>query len=98
MHIRFKQTGGFAGLTKTFETELEELSAADASELRSLVDASRWRETSIPPAPSFPDAFSYQLEISDAGENRRFFFHDGNAPESLKPLLDWISDRARHAK
>jgi hypothetical protein len=98
MRIHFTQTGGFAGLTKTFKTEVGSLPSEDASALTSLIEDSRWHDVSVVAAPSFPDAFEYELEMTDAKEVRHFFFHDGNVPESLQALVTWLSERADYAK
>jgi Emfourin len=89
------RSGGVAGARLSTTVESAELTAEDHQKLRSLVEASGLAAT--PPAygPRPPDRLQYHLSVDDDGRKIDLRLGEEEVPEALRPLLDWLTDRAR---
>ncbi len=96
MKIDFERSGGFMGRTVSLSLDLDELPADQAQALRLLIDnADFFNLPADSPDSPAPDAFSYTLTITDGERQHTIHADDIFAPESLRPLLDDLSVRAR---
>jgi hypothetical protein len=96
MKIDFERSGGFMGRTVSLSLDLDELPADQAETLRLLVDQSDFFNLPADsPVPSMPDSFSYTVTITDGARRHTVHTGDASAPESLRPLLNDLSARAR---
>jgi hypothetical protein len=87
MRINFSCSGGYANLQLNYHADTDELPEELAQELKSLVDRAGVFDFQPPPAPrSFPDAISYQLQVSEDGRSRSLSVNDATAGPLL-PLL-----------
>ena len=102
--IRFRQTGGFAGLVRGCELALEALAPKEREEcerllLRSgLMDAAAARPGSQVPGPDRDlarDLIEYEIEIESASGTRRFRFDDLDLTEKVAPLVAFFQKHAR---
>ncbi len=98
MFIRYTQTGGFAGLTKSLEIDTVDLPPSEAADVYKLVDESHWRELPLQSGRSFTDAQYYSVELRDDKDTRSFAFTDGSVPESFQGLLGWLRDHSVYEK
>lgn len=97
MKVRFRQTGGFAGLVRALEMDASALPAAEAaslSALRGLHDAGGLTQTSPTTARDFT---SYHVEIEDQGQTTRLSLTDQTIPECARPLLLFLRRNAKPA-
>ncbi len=92
MKIKFRQSGGYAGLTKGCEINTELLSAEEAQELKSLVDQSGILEAESKKSPNVADAFNYNLVIETIKKTYRLSFDEQSLPEEVIPLIDFLED------
>ena len=84
MKLRFRQSGGFAGLERGCEMSV----AALAPELRTLLD----HAMAEPAAKTVPpdggaDITQYSLSVDTPGSARELHFDDTTLPPALAPLL-----------
>lgn len=98
MKIRFRQTGGFAGLVKSAEIDTEQLPPAEAEQLASLVTQTHFFELPEPRATARPDEEQYTLAIESGGRSRELHLGRLSVPAQLKPLVDQLTKRAQYEK
>ena len=84
MKLRFRQSGGFAGLARGCEVAV----AALSPELRALLDHALAQPAAkpIPPAGG-ADITQYSLAVDTPGSARELRFDDTTLPPALAPLL-----------
>ncbi len=92
MKLRFRQSGGFAGLERGCEMSV----AALAPELRALLDHAMAQPAaqSVPPA-SAADITQYSLAVDTPGNARELRFDDTTLPPALAPLLAHLTAASR---
>ncbi|MBA3711810.1 MAG: hypothetical protein H0W76_05075 [Pyrinomonadaceae bacterium] len=104
MKITLKRSGGFAGLPSQQQTiviDAEELSAAEAKELKRLVKDARFFDQ--PPASTKAnrarDAYQYEVTVDDDQHHHTASVSDGAMPDDLEPLIRWLTGKlAAHLK
>lgn len=98
MHISFQRSGGFGGaaMDRSLELDTAHLPPAEARQVTSLL-AQAGPEVQQPrPATRGMgrDLFHYSLTIEDHGRQWTVEANDADLPEPLRPLIDWLLDRA----
>jgi hypothetical protein len=98
MKLRYRQSGGFAGITKGADLEIESLSPEEAALVRQTLP--RLRAAAQAPAPSFsqPDVGQIMVEISEGAETLRLVSGERNVPEEVKPLVELLAAKAQYLK
>ena len=88
MKLRFRSTGGFAGLERGCEMAV----AALAPELRALLDHALAQPAAKPVRnASATDAMHYVIAVDVPGNARELHFDDVTLPPALAPLLAHLS-------
>jgi hypothetical protein len=103
MKIRFRQSGGFAGLIHSCSIDTGELSLAQAAEIENLVKTSGvlaakipfWRKIVSWQRIVARDLFYYSISIESSEGTYRVEFDDSNVPEGSRPLLKYLKNHAR---
>ena len=100
MHIEFTRTGGFAGIRLTTSVNTQDLAAEQASTLDKLVsDAGFFKlPEQLQSESSARDRFQYALTISSGQQTHSITVNDAAAPESLRPLLNYLTTLAMVSK
>ena len=97
MKIQFTRSGGFAApaMKQSVTVDTNNLSEAEANELKSLVAQANLPALSgESEATSRPDEFHYRISIEDEGGSQSVRASDSSMPETLGPLIDWLSGKA----
>ena len=94
--IRFERSGGFTGLTIALDRK--SLNADLAEEIRSMMEQSG---IAALPAGSktarpVPDEFTYTLIYLTGEVERTLVLPESELPDSLRPLIRFLSWKARH--
>jgi hypothetical protein len=98
MRIQFEQTGGFMGRTVSVDLNLEELPVEQADQIRKLIDQADFINLGENlSSPSTPDAYSYRITVETDVLKHTVSVGDASAPDSLRPLIQELSQRARTA-
>jgi hypothetical protein len=100
LHVRYRRSGGIAGVDLVAHTLAEELSAEQAGIAADLLaDGPSAGEPENPAEapPAQPDQFSYELHLSDGENDRTYRWEDRQVPEHVRPLLAELGRRARPA-
>ena len=99
-YLWFERSGGFAGISTSVEIESESLLPDEVEELRQLIDQSGFLELSkndtIP--TELPDQFQYKITIEYEGEKRTVAFSESTVPDSFRPLINYLTQKARSKK
>jgi len=96
MHIDFTRSGGFAGMRLSCSVDTDHLSPEQATEVEKLIDNAGFFELpeKLVPEQPRPDRFEYRVNV-DAGEKQHSItVSDAVAPESLRPLLNYLTTLA----
>lgn len=96
IRITFERSGGFMGRTTRLILDVDTLPADQAETLRRLLDEvdflSLPENTVARPAP---DEFNYTITVEMDTMKHSVHTSDTSAPESLRPLLGELNQRAR---
>ncbi len=98
MKIKFRQTGGFAGLTKSANLEAEQLSENEAGMLRTWIEQANFWSMPNPSGRSLPDQEQYSITIEASGQSRTVRMGRSAVPTELKPLVDFLLAKATYDK
>jgi hypothetical protein len=96
MRIQFERSGGFMGRTVNLAVDLDDLPAGEAEALRRLVEQADFSGLNKDLAPTQArDDFQYRITVETEKGEHTVRVSDASAPESLRPLLEELSRRAR---
>jgi len=97
MRIDFQRTGGFAGLTLRKRLDSASLAPERLRELEQLLETSGFFDLphELHPAEPAADRFQYRLTVERGGRSHTVQAADAAAPDSLRPLLDWLTAASR---
>ena len=94
--IVFQRSGGFTGRTISITLNLDELPPDQAAALNGLLTKANFFNLPTDSAKRpVPDEFIYAITVETDQQNHTVRTSDTTAPESLRPLLDDLSLRAR---
>lgn len=95
MKVRFRQTGGFAGLARGCELDAAHLPRADADELARLL-ATAQLEAITPARPRGADRQQYDLVLEREGEPAvEVRFDDAALTDELAALVAFLRKRSK---
>jgi hypothetical protein len=98
MNIKFRQTGGFAGLTKAIEIDTTKIPPNEAEVLKLMLDRASFFEMSVPSPGAMPDREQYTLSVESEGRSRQLQLGASNLPAQLRELVDYLSKQAQYEK
>jgi hypothetical protein len=94
--INFKRTGGITGREINTEIDLNELPAGEMQQIMQLITETNFfniPQNLIPQA--VPDEHEYTITVDAGNTHHTIQTSDSTAPESLRPLLEKLSQLAR---
>jgi hypothetical protein len=100
LRITFERTGGFAGITISANVNADDLTAGEADELRRLIKEADFFNlpSAIAPHEPHPDRFQYEVTVQDDGRLHTVKVSEEVMPETLRPLIRWLSEKARQGR
>lgn len=96
MRVSFERTGGFAGIPMTTTVDAATLPPAEASQLRTLVEAANF--FALPPqlpSAAQPDRFQYQITVEEGDRQHTVTFGEAAMPGTLRPLVERLMEQTR---
>ena len=97
MKIRFRQSGGFAGLAKVAQVDSDGVPEGEAGRLKTMVDEALVE--AVPDAQqALPDEEQYHIEIEIATRRETILVARSSVPGRLRPLIDYLEARADYEK
>ena len=94
MKIRFRQTGGFGGLVLGCDLETSALPPAEAQELTRLVKQADLEKIHTRRNEKGRDLQIYEIAVENE-ITAKASFDDMSMPAHIRPLLDFLRQRAR---
>jgi hypothetical protein len=95
MKIKFRQSGGYAGLRMGCDLDTNLLPLEEAAELQSLVEGSGVAQSQSSRSENAADLINYEITIETKEGTRQIAFDDLTLPESIIPLLDYLQSHAK---
>jgi hypothetical protein len=98
LRVRVERSGGFAGITRVWSVDTDDLEPDAAAALHGLVDAAQDAgPTSQAPSPGapgappdVPDAFGYQVTVARDHQTWGVTVREDQATEPLRTLIDHV--------
>ena len=97
MKIRFRQSGGFAGLVKVAEVDSEFVSRDEVVQLEAMVGEALSEAVSAP-GPGLPDEEQYFIEIELGQRRQTILVGRSSVPGPVRPLIEYMEKLAQHEK
>ncbi len=97
MRIIFERSGGFANIRFSGDFDLDKLPADQAELLQKLLDQAKFKalpDRLMGKAP-VPDQFNYSITVETEKWTHTVTTGDRSAPETLRPLLQKLTELAR---
>ena len=94
MKIRFRQTGGFGGLVLGCDLETSALPPAEAQELTRLIKQADLEKIHARRNEKGRDLQIYEIAVENE-ITAKASFDDMSMPANVRPLLDFLRQRAR---
>jgi len=94
--IIFKQTGGMMGREIEKELDLNQMPAEESQELQRMILDSKFFD--IPQnliETAAPDEYQYMITVDAGNSHHTVQTSDSTAPESLRPILEKLSNLAK---
>lgn len=95
MKVRFRQSGGFAGLIKGCEFDTKVLARKEAAALASLIEQSGIHGLKSSQTPNACDLTCYEIAVETEKGSEQVSFDDMTLPETLRPLVEYLQQRAK---
>ena len=95
MHVKFQQSGGFAGLLRGCEFDTTELPAEEQARFRRLVRDASTSSRDIKNSQLSRDATLYEISLEDNGSKRLIKADDSSLTQGLAPLIEFLQSKAR---
>ncbi len=95
MHVKFQQSGGFAGLLRGCEFDTTELPAKEQVLFRRLLQQTPISRQSKSKSQQTRDAIRYEISFEDNGEKRVITADDSTLNEELAALIEFLQSKAR---
>jgi hypothetical protein len=96
--VKFRRTGGYAGNLPALEFNTAGLPPAQRARIAGLIADVDFDAIEPRSAQAVPDAFRYDLEVTTGDHHRRLTVGDRHVPETLRPLLDQLTELARQRR
>ena len=97
MKIRFRQSGGVAGVAKVAEVESARIPHDEADRLRALVDEAL-SHPAPEPGPGLPDEEQFYVEIEIERRRQTILVRRSDVPAPVRPLIDYLEQLAEYEK
>jgi hypothetical protein len=95
MKVSYLQTGGIMGARRSFETNTRELPAAEQAKLLKMLEESGLTHKSLGERlGKANDAFTYEIKLDDGQKICTARFDDVTMPERMRPLVEYLRERA----
>jgi len=95
MKVRFRQTGGFAGLVLGCDLDTSTLPPAEAQELTRLVKQANLEKIQTRRSEKARDLQNYEIAVESNEMTAKASFDDMSVDANVEPLLDFLRQRAR---
>lgn len=99
LKIQFERSGGFAGMKIRFLLEDKDLSEDEREQLWEMLQQAKIfnKKPQAKPLHASIDRFTYRLTVANGDQEYMIEMEEGNIPQEMRPLLEYLNLRARQA-
>ena len=94
MKVRYRQSGGYAGLVLGCELDTDKLPPGEAAQLARLVKQAALDKVGIKQSSRGRDLINHEIIVENNGRTTKASFDDMTIPADVPPLLDFLRSRA----
>ena len=100
MKIYFERSGGFTGIRMAVTLDTDSLSQDEVRRIKEMVDAARFFDlpSGSPSPKKGADYFQYKITTEVEGRKHTVVISDVALQPTLRPLVDYLVNRARKGK
>lgn len=82
------------------QIDTDTLPSTEADRLRRLIEEARFFDLPTTLQSNTPggDRFQYHITVEEGGKRKEVFADEAAVPESLRPLIDYLTDWARSSR
>lgn len=93
----YSQSGGFAGINRSYSVNLADLEKDDREKLEKLIQGSGLlsMKNEKKTTPGAADMFFYEFTAVNGGEHKATY-DDGQLPDAFRPLVNYVRERAKN--
>ena len=95
MKIRYREAGGFAGISRGVDIDTETLPADEAQRVVRLVEEAALQDVQGEGPPEARDLRIYEILVEREDGRTLLRFDDATIPAAVESLLVYLQDRAR---
>jgi hypothetical protein len=95
MKLRYRQTGGYAGLVLGCDLDTDKLTAGEANELAGLLREAALNKIGVQKSATGRDLANYEIRVKEEGRVTKVTFDDMTIPGNVQPLLNFLRGRAQ---
>ena len=92
MKVRYRQSGGFAGLTRGCDLDTAAMDPREGEVLGELLSAAEEKSRSV--SGGTRDGLIHEITIEEGGARRKICYADPDVPPSALPLLAFLAGRS----
>ncbi|NJN26238.1 MAG: hypothetical protein HC819_09795 [Cyclobacteriaceae bacterium] len=96
--LHFERSGGFAAIMVQVAVRSDSLDAKEAHKVASMIENCQFFDGEIPESKPSPDQFYYVIRVLYRGQEQEVSFTDAAMPERYRPLVHYLSLKAREKK
>lgn len=94
MKIKFRQSGGFAGILRGCDLDTASLPPQEARELEQLVQSAGINQSSQTLSRGSRDRLQYDIELKRNGDVVKVQLDDGSIPQNVRPLIQYLKKKS----
>jgi emfourin len=100
MDISFERSGGVAGMHLTCVIDIQQLPHEESAKVRTMIDSARLLELpkKLAATRAGNDRFHYKITVRTNERHYTVDIDEAAAPPSLRPLLEWLTVKARERR
>ena len=95
MKIRYREAGGFAGISRGVDVDTAKLPEDEAHHVVALVEDAALQSVEREGPPEARDLQGYEIVVEREESRTVVRFDDATIPGAVGALLAWLQDRAR---
>jgi hypothetical protein len=92
--VKVIQSGGFAGITRTYEVDAAKLDPVQRRRLDDLVAALQRPAAGVAQDKRQPDRFQFDIEIANSSGSKHYRLAEAEVSAELSALIYWVKKAA----
>ena len=100
MNIIYERSGGFTGMTTTYNFNLDDLPEEEAGRLKELIDQIDFSALpeNLEMSKNMSDQFSYTITVESQEWTHTIRTGDATAPHEIQPLIETLNSLSRNQR